>query len=116
MGRIVTEEQAIIRAQYLDVVYSHSGTLYDLIPHDPQPTTSPSRPETEPPAYGILGSVQMQMVAKYSKKQNQTATPSNQPTPSTKPAPSPVASAEVNTIQSNESSSGNKKGKKIYKT
>jgi hypothetical protein len=31
MGGIVTEEQAITRAQYLDLVYSQSGTLYDLI-------------------------------------------------------------------------------------
>ena len=51
------------------------------------------------------------MVTKYSKKQNQTTTPSNQPTPSTKAAPSPVASTEVNVIQSTESSGGKKKGK-----
>ena len=31
MGGAVTEEQAISRAQYLDLVYSQSGTLYDLI-------------------------------------------------------------------------------------
>ena len=50
-------------------------------------------------------------MAKSSKKQNQTATPSNQPAPSTKPPPSPIASVEVNAIQSNESARGNKKGK-----
>ena len=33
MGGAVTEEQAISHAQYLDLVYSQSGTLYDLIPH-----------------------------------------------------------------------------------
>ena len=48
---------------------------------------------------------------KYSKKKNQAATLSNQPAPSTKPIPSLVSSAEVNAIQSNESSSGKKKGK-----
>jgi len=35
MGGIVTEEQAISRAQYLDLVYSQFGTLYDLIHHSP---------------------------------------------------------------------------------
>ena len=85
--------------------------MYDLIPHAPRPTTDPLRPATIPPVAGILGLVQMQTSEKYSKKQNQTATPSNQPAPSNKPAPSHVASAEVNTIQSNESSSGKKKGK-----
>ena len=32
MGGVVTEEQDISYAQYLDLVYSESGTLYDLIP------------------------------------------------------------------------------------
>ena len=51
------------------------------------------------------------MATKPSKKQNLATTLSNQPTPSTKPIPSHVASAEVNTIQSNESSNREKKGK-----
>ena len=78
MGGDVTEEKAISRAQYLDLVYSQSGTLYDLIPRAPRPTTDPSRPTVEPPIDGILSSVQTQMEAKYSKKQTQTTTPSNQ--------------------------------------
>ena len=44
MGGAITEEQAIARAQYLDLAYSQSGTLYDLIPHAPHPTKDPSRP------------------------------------------------------------------------
>ena len=48
---------------------------------------------------------------KYSKKQNQTTTPSNQLAPSTKTAPSHIASAEVNVIQSTKYSSGKKKEK-----
>ena len=74
MGGVVTEEQSISRTQYLDLVYSQSSTLYDLIPHAPQPTTDPSRPATEPPTDGILGSVQVQTTAKPSKKQNQVVT------------------------------------------
>jgi hypothetical protein len=42
MGGVVTEEQAIIRAQYLDLVYSQTGTLYDLIPNAPFPSTNPT--------------------------------------------------------------------------
>ena len=56
MGGVVTKEKAISRVQYLDLVYSQSGTLYDLIPHAPQPTTNPSRNATKPPVDGILGS------------------------------------------------------------
>jgi hypothetical protein len=42
MGGAVTEEQAIARAQYLDLVYSQSGTLYDLIPNAPRASTNPA--------------------------------------------------------------------------
>ena len=35
MGGAVTEEKAISCMQYLDLVYSQSGTLYDLIPQAP---------------------------------------------------------------------------------
>jgi hypothetical protein len=39
MGGVVTKEQAIIRAQYLDLVYSQTGTLYDLLPNAPRPSS-----------------------------------------------------------------------------
>jgi hypothetical protein len=46
MGGVVTEEKDIAHAQYLDLVYSQFGMLYDLIPHDPLPSTNPN---TVPP-------------------------------------------------------------------
>ena len=109
MGGSITKEQAISHTEYLDLVYSQSGTLYDLIPHSPRPITNPSRPETEPLVDGILGSVQTQTVAKSSKKQ--TTAPSNQQAPPAKTVSTPVASTEVNAVQSTESSGGKKKGK-----
>ena len=57
MGGVVTEEQAISRAQYLDLVYSQSGTLYHLIPQDPHPSTNPAKPPVETPIDGIVGSI-----------------------------------------------------------
>ena len=39
-GGVVTEEQVIARAQYLDLVYTQSGTLYDKIPDAPRPEFS----------------------------------------------------------------------------
>ena len=97
MGGNVIQEQAISHAQYVDLVYSLSSTLYDLIPHAPQPTTDPSRPATERPTDGIPGLVQTQTTAKYSKKQ--TTTLSNQQTPPSKTTSSPIASTEVNAVQ-----------------
>lgn len=42
MGDVVTEEKAITQVQYLDLVYSQSGTIYDLFPHDPHPSNNPT--------------------------------------------------------------------------
>jgi hypothetical protein len=42
MGGVVTKEQAISHAQYLDLVYSQTYTLYDLIPDAPRPSTNPT--------------------------------------------------------------------------
>jgi hypothetical protein len=39
---VVTEEQLISHAQYLDLVYSQTGTLYDLIPDAPLLSTNPT--------------------------------------------------------------------------
>ena len=35
-GGVVTEEQVISRAQYLDFIYTQSGTLYEKIPNAPR--------------------------------------------------------------------------------
>ena len=51
MGCTVTEEQAIARAQYLDLVYSQSGTLYELTPNAPHTSTNPSKPSSTAHAY-----------------------------------------------------------------
>jgi hypothetical protein len=49
MGNVVTEDQAIIVCmQYLDLVYSQSDTLYDLIPNAPHPSNDPPKPTLEP--------------------------------------------------------------------
>ena len=57
MGGAVTEEQAISQAQYLDLVYSQSGTLYDLIPQAPCPSTDLAKPPTTVFVDGIVGSI-----------------------------------------------------------
>ena len=101
MGGAVTEEQAISRAQYLDLVYSQSVTLYDLIPQAPRPSTDPAKPPAETPVDGVIGSIQPPSVVKVVK----------QPNPSTPTSSNPTVSAEVNAIQSTQSSGNKKKGK-----
>ena len=98
MGGAVTEEQAISQGQYLDLVYSQSGTLYDLIPQAPRPSTDPAKPPIEVPIDGTVGSIQSPSTAKPVKQ--------NQNTPST--PLTPKVSTDVNTIQITQTS-GNKK-------
>ena len=103
MGGVITEEQAISQAQYLDLVYSQSRTLYDLIPQAPHPSIDPAKPPAEVPVDGIVGSIQSPLAANLAKKpQTTTPTPSN-----------PKVSTEVNSIQSTQTSSNNKKKVKI---
>ena len=99
MGGAITEEQAMSWAQYLDLVYSQSGTLYALIPQAPRPSIDPTKPPAEVPVDGIVGSIQSTLAAK----------PSKQPQTTTSTSSTPKVSAEVNSIQSTQTSGNNKK-------
>ena len=99
MGGFVTKEKAISWAQYLDLVYSQFGTLYDQIPQASRPSTDPAKPPAEVPIDGIVGSIQSLSAMKL-VKQTQTSPP----TPLT-----PKVSTEVNSIQSTQTSGNNKK-------
>ena len=101
MGGVVTEEQAINRAQYLDLMYSQSGTLYDLIMNAPSPTNDPLRPIMEPLVDGLVDFVQSQPV-------------SNQNGKNTKSTSFPTPMSKVSQVQSSSSSGGKKKGNKIF--
>ena len=99
MGGAVTEEQAISRAQYVDLVYSQSETLYDFIPQAPRLSTDPTKPPVEVPIDGIVGSIQFLSAAKPTKKPQTTT-----PTPST-----PKVFVKLNSIQSIQTFGNNKK-------
>jgi hypothetical protein len=60
MGGVVIEEQAITWAQYLYLVYSQSGTLYDLLPNAARANTDPSKPSSSSHADGVISFVKTQ--------------------------------------------------------
>ncbi len=62
MGGVITKESIINHAQYLDLVYSHSSTLCDLILDASCLTTDPIRPPTKSHVDDVIGSVQTQHV------------------------------------------------------
>jgi hypothetical protein len=118
MGGVVTEEQAIIRAQYLDLVYSQTGTLYDLLPDLPRPGTSTTSitPAASHAADGVIGST-------HSHSHSVSTTTPKSNSSNVQSAPSPATptgkTSKVNVVQStptgkNKSKKGrgkNKEGK-----
>ena len=57
MGGVVTEEQAITRAQYMDLVYSQSGMLYEIIPHASRTSNDPTAATSSAKAGSVDGSL-----------------------------------------------------------
>ena len=81
MGGCIMEEQAISRAEYLDLLYSQFGTFYESLPDAPSRSSDPmtSNSQTTPPIDGVIGSVS-QAPAKYSSKRKSASnTASNSP-------------------------------------
>jgi hypothetical protein len=116
MGGVVTEEEAIARAQYLDLVYSQSGTLYELIPNATRATTDPSKPSSSSHADGIIGSVKTQSSSQSTGTTNRSAPAST----SSSTAPSSTSPqtqiSEVNAVQSTPSQQTGGKKKTKNKT
>jgi hypothetical protein len=121
MGGVVTKEQAISHAQYLDLVYSQTGTLYDLLPDLPRPGTSSAStaPVASHAADGVIGNTTA--VASHSHSVSTTTPKSNSSNVQNAPSPAPPAgkTSKVNAVQStptgkNKSKKGrgkNKEGK-----
>jgi hypothetical protein len=98
MGGVVTEEQAISRAQYLDLIYSQTGTLYDLLPDLPHPGTSTSSapPVASHVADGVIGSTHSHS---HSVSTTTPKSTSSNVQSASSPAPPPGKTSEVNVVQ-----------------
>jgi len=110
MGACVTEEQAIAHAQYLDLVYSQSSTLYDYLPDAPR--TGTSKPPPTPIVDGIIGSVTTSSKKHSANPEKKKFVASNEQT--SQVTPTPNVTSEVNAVQStmaDKASKGKKKGK-----
>jgi hypothetical protein len=60
MGGAITEEETIARAQYLDLVYSQSDTLYELLLNFARANSDPSKSSSSSHAHAVIGSVKTQ--------------------------------------------------------
>jgi hypothetical protein len=113
MGGVVTEEQVIIRAQYLDLVYLQTGTLYDLLPDAPRPSTSATSTThtASHAANGVIGTFHAQPHSVQASNNNPKSVASNvQNAPS--PTPPTGKTSKVNSVQSTPAEKNkSKKGK-----
>ena len=78
MSGAMTEEQLIQSSQQMDLIYSQSGTLYDLIPLAARPTSDPARPSKEPHTDGVIGSVSQ--IYRLTQQMGQVLVQYSQPT------------------------------------
>lgn len=105
MSGAVTEEDVIRRAQHLDLIYSQSSTLYDIILQAPQPSNDKPRTTPRPHADGVIGSVSTTSVSQVVEQLGQLAI-TNKPTlmTSTTNSNDPSHSTDVNMVQTLKSS------------
>ena len=68
---MTNEEEAILRAQQLDLIYSQSRILYEIIPDAPRPTHNVEKPKPGPHANGVVGFVNSPIVESLDKQLHQ---------------------------------------------
>ena len=109
MGGVVKEEQAISRAQYIDLVYSQTGTLYNFLPELPHPGTSST--STTPAASHVADRV---IGTAHAHSHSVSSTTPKSTSSNVQNAPSPTTStgktSEVNVVRSTPT--GKNKSKK----
>ena len=64
-----TKDKSIRRSQYMDLDYSQSSTLYDLISNAPHPSNDPSRPALKSHDDGMVGSITTRSTTSSTSKQ-----------------------------------------------
>jgi hypothetical protein len=79
MGGVFTEEQMISCSQYLDLIYSQTGTLYDLLPDAPRPytTATSTTPAASHVTDGVIGTFHAQPQSTQASSTNPKSIASN---------------------------------------
>ena len=107
MSRAVTEEDVIRCAQHLDLIYSQSGTLYDIIPNAPRPSKDIPRTTLGTHVDGMIGSVSTTLVSQVAGQLGQLAlTDKPAVTTSATTSSEPAPYTNVNMVQTSKSSRG----------
>jgi hypothetical protein len=65
---VFSEEDAIMRAQQFELIYSQSGLLYTILPDAPRSILDKTRQRVGPHADGIVGSAQSKSAEQLTKQ------------------------------------------------
>jgi hypothetical protein len=65
---VFSEEDAIMRSQQLELIYSQSGLLYEIFPEAPRSILEKTRQRARPHVDGIVGSAQTKLIDQLEKQ------------------------------------------------
>jgi hypothetical protein len=102
---VTTKEEAIFRAQQLDLIYAQSGMLYHLLPDTPQSTYDP-RQKPGPHADGIVGSANVKSADSETNQLKELSLSQSVGGPASSVSSNPTQSADVHSMQSSTNPNG----------
>jgi hypothetical protein len=117
---VFSEEEAIMRAQQFELIYSQSGLLYQILPDAPRSILDKTRQRAGPHADGIVGSAQTKHAEQLTKQLQQLSIQHSAASQTTVSAAPPTQMSEVHFVQTtnpkaNQQPEGKKKQRKKSK-
>jgi hypothetical protein len=105
-SRVTTEEEAIFKAQQLDLIFTQSGMLYHILLDAPRSTYDP-RQNPEPHANGIVGSTNVKSPDLVTSHLKELSLNQSAGGPTSFVSSNPTQSADVHSVQSSANPNGN---------
>jgi hypothetical protein len=95
---VFSEEDAIMRAQQFELIYSQSGLLYNILPDAPRSILDKTRQRVGPHADDIVGSAQTKPAEQLKKQLQQLSIQHSTTSQATALAAPPTQTSEVHSI------------------
>jgi hypothetical protein len=117
---VFSEEEAIMRAQQFELIYSQYGLLYQILPDASRSILDKTRQRAGPHADGIVGSAQTKPAEQLTKQLQQLSIQHSAASQDTTSAAPPTQTSEVHSVQTtnpkaNQQPEGKKKQRKKSK-
>jgi hypothetical protein len=110
---VFSKEDAIMRAQQFELIYSQSGLFYNILPDAPRSILDKTRQRDGPHANGIVGSAQTKLVEQLTKQLQQLSIQHSTASQTTTLAALPTQMSEVHSMQTtNPKATQHPEGKK----